>query len=350
VAAGLDKYLVQLFKGLDVSAFNTSSWAITFNSLLQAVSESVSSLTTVAINTNDVELIAKLTTDAGVFSAFKNHAMQNQLVELLTNNGQPVPWNEFKKEAASVIDQYNVNWLKTEYNQAISNATMAKKWDGFVQDKELYPNLEYRAVKDSRTRASHAKFDGIILPIEHPFWDSHLPPLDWGCRCDAVSTDREVNKPADVVSALREVVNRGAVAPGFDNNPGKTGRLFSSTAGYYQNVDEKTTDIIRDNATGLVAKELAKMAANNLKDKKVSWQNVHISFAKGVSNSITADTVNSVKALITLQNADNIQTIVKNGVHSIKDNKHVFKMGKHIVYADIVDERNATFNSLIIEP
>ena len=42
---------------------------------------------------------------------------------------------------------------------------------------------EYHAVGDSRTRETHLERDGIVLPIDHPFWDANTPPLDYQCRC-----------------------------------------------------------------------------------------------------------------------------------------------------------------------
>ncbi len=32
-------------------------------------------------------------------------------------------------------------------------------------------------------RARHLAYDSICLPRKHPFWKTHTPPLDWGCRC-----------------------------------------------------------------------------------------------------------------------------------------------------------------------
>ena len=44
-------------------------------------------------------------------------------------------------------------------------------------------NLRYVAVLDARTRPEHRAWHGLILPIDHPLWDTHYPPNGWGCRC-----------------------------------------------------------------------------------------------------------------------------------------------------------------------
>jgi hypothetical protein len=32
-------------------------------------------------------------------------------------------------------------------------------------------------------RPSHVALDGIALPSDHPFWQSHVPPCGWNCSC-----------------------------------------------------------------------------------------------------------------------------------------------------------------------
>ncbi|AKU24832.1 hypothetical protein ACZ75_10805 [Massilia sp. NR 4-1] len=32
-------------------------------------------------------------------------------------------------------------------------------------------------------RPIHLSWDGMVLPHDHPFWDTHFPPNGWGCQC-----------------------------------------------------------------------------------------------------------------------------------------------------------------------
>lgn len=34
-------------------------------------------------------------------------------------------------------------------------------------------------------RPIHLSWDGLVLPREHPFWQTHYPPNGWGCKCRA---------------------------------------------------------------------------------------------------------------------------------------------------------------------
>jgi hypothetical protein len=44
----------------------------------------------------------------------------------------------------------------------------------------------YRHGGSKEPRPEHLSWDGIALPPDHPFWDKHYPPSDWGCSCYVV--------------------------------------------------------------------------------------------------------------------------------------------------------------------
>lgn len=71
------------------------------------------------------------------------------------------------------------NIVKTNVFQAYSSARYRKQ----LADKDIMPYLVYHAVGDGKTRASHQALDGVILPVDDPFWRDHYPPWDYGCRC-----------------------------------------------------------------------------------------------------------------------------------------------------------------------
>lgn len=167
-------------------------------------------------------LAEQLRVNAASFAAFKNHAEQNTLRDLLVDDeGKLRSWASFKKEALPVTQQYNIDWLKTEYNQSIASAQMAEKWAGFEQNADIYPNLEYRSVTDDQTRIEHARLNGTIRPINDDFWNSNYPPNGWGCRCSVTQTDKALTKSIDYTPGK-----------GFDFNPGKDKKLFSDSNGY----------------------------------------------------------------------------------------------------------------------
>ncbi len=44
----------------------------------------------------------------------------------------------------------------------------------------------YRHGGSEHPRLDHLSWDGVALPPDHPFWNTHYPPSDWGCSCYVV--------------------------------------------------------------------------------------------------------------------------------------------------------------------
>ncbi|MCT2563964.1 phage minor head protein [Chryseobacterium herbae] len=136
-------------------------------------------------------------------------------------NGHLQSWKDFELDAYLLDSEYNNRWLETEFNQTIATVNMANKFADFQKNTDLYPNLKFVTINDARVRPEHKAFDGIIKPVNDAFWNTHMPPLDWGCRCDLEQTDEEPTEglPADDI-----------VKEEFKNNPLKTGKVFTSEA------------------------------------------------------------------------------------------------------------------------
>ena len=125
--------------------------------------------------------------------------------------------------------------LKTIFRTNLRVSAAAARWERIQDRKDRFPYLMYDAVNDSRTRPQHLEWDGLVLPVDHPFWKTHAPPNGWGCRCilrqlsEAVMRRRglEVSPPE---IRTREWTNRPTgetravpegIDPGWDYNPGE---------------------------------------------------------------------------------------------------------------------------------
>ncbi len=51
------------------------------------------------------------------------------------------------------------------------------------QKRKDFPFFKFVSILDRFTRQSHSQYNGLILAKDHPFWDTHFPPLDFNCRC-----------------------------------------------------------------------------------------------------------------------------------------------------------------------
>jgi len=151
--------------------------------------------------------------------------------QLVDADGNLRSFDQFRKAVlgTTVARDYNKNWLKTEYNTAVRSSRMATKWKQFEKTKRLYPNIEFMPSTAAQPREEHKEFYGIILPIEHEFWKTHTPPLDWGCECSIRNTDKEPTEMPMVGEPVDSV---------FDNNPGVTAEIVNMQAHpYFTTVD-----------------------------------------------------------------------------------------------------------------
>ncbi len=192
----------------------------------------------------DPKLAHALKYNIAEFSAFKETSFKKQVESRLTKNGKVLSWSEFKKEVTKLDIQYNRQWLKTEYDQTIANANSAEKFKEYQSQKHLYPNLEYKTIGDERVRSSHKEMDGIILPVDDPFWQKFLPPNDWGCRCYVLQTAEPINKPKE---------NDLAVKNDFANNPVVSGKVFKENA-YEKGLSKKEVERAKELAKQMVKK------------------------------------------------------------------------------------------------
>jgi SPP1 gp7 family putative phage head morphogenesis protein len=192
----------------------------------------------------DPKLAHSLKYDVAKFSAFKETSFRKQLESALTKDGKILPWSEFKKTADALNIDYNRRWLKTEYNHTVATANMAEQWQDFEAEKDLYPNLKYVTAGDARVRDAHKILDGVVLPVDHPFWKTHTTPLDWGCRCFVEQTDEAASK----------VIPSYKVKEAFQNNAFYSGKVFNQSA-YEAGLSEAEGKEAKENLNGFLQTE-----------------------------------------------------------------------------------------------
>jgi hypothetical protein len=119
--------------------------------------------------------------------------------------------------------RYNVNWMRTEYEHTVRSARAAKNYQKYEQDKDLYPYLRYMPSTAAEPRGEHMRLYGIVKPIDDPFWDTWMPPADWGCRCSV----EQVRNP-NPESLAKQPPDDITLPPAtMRNNPGKSGQIFT---------------------------------------------------------------------------------------------------------------------------
>jgi hypothetical protein len=147
------------------------------------------------------------------------------------------PFEDFRKDAEGIIGLYNNHWLKTERDAAFNSAQAAHNWKDIDANKDLFPYLMYLTKEDGHVRPKHALLNGIVKPVDSPFWDTHRPQIDWACRC---GTDQLTEEEAE------GKVTKGRLPKDLDDipnklfrfNPAKNSKIFDTSHPYFSEVDK----------------------------------------------------------------------------------------------------------------
>jgi SPP1 gp7 family putative phage head morphogenesis protein len=183
-----------------------------------------------AASGTEYAMLKALRTNVYVFSGFKTYQFLKQASELLVDaDGKVKAFSTFRDEVLALNSQYNIEYLRTEYNYAIASSRMAGKWAQFEANKSTLPLLQYETVGDARVRAAHAALDGIIKPVGDDFWNQYLPPNSWNCRCT-------VRQLAEGTVSDTKPENLPQLTEMFKTNAGKSKVIFPPSHPYY-NVD-----------------------------------------------------------------------------------------------------------------
>ena len=132
-------------------------------------------------------------------------------------------WNKIKRGIAAELSP----WLGDE-KAAKARAELilrhlglqsyrVSQWEQVQRNTDVYPYLKYIATRDGKTRSSHQALHGVILPVDDPFWQGHMPPWEWGCRCQVIQVsqaqyDAQLAKDKDLPLDERKVLDEKARA------------------------------------------------------------------------------------------------------------------------------------------
>ncbi len=100
------------------------------------------------------------------------------LNKTLANGGT---FNDFQKLIAESEIILPKHYLDTVFRTNIQSAYGHGRWQQQNRNKAKRPYLMYSAIDDSRVRPAHLALNRIVLPIDHPFWLTHYPPLGFRC-------------------------------------------------------------------------------------------------------------------------------------------------------------------------
>jgi len=138
------------------------------------------------------------------------------------------------------ITKFNAKRLELIFNTNTRQAFAAGQYERALAAKDTLPYLLYLCANDDKVRPLHRQWHGTVLPVEHAFWRTHMPPCGWCCRCKVVSVnERDIAKYAKLGVPIKRIApasfgqyttytRKGTgeemavplgIDPGFDHNP-----------------------------------------------------------------------------------------------------------------------------------
>lgn len=96
--------------------------------------------------------------------------------------------------------------------------------------RERWPYYRYIARMDGRERPEHGRLNNLVLRKDDPFWRTHTPPWEFGCRCDIEDADEE---------DARRYGTGQTTAGGKVSNPatGQTAEALPNESGFEFDID-----------------------------------------------------------------------------------------------------------------
>ena len=83
----------------------------------------------------------------------------------------------------AAVDFSSPRRLKTIFWSNLRAARAAGQWERIQATKTILPYLIYVLTTALEPREEHLTWVDTILPVDHPFWQTHFPPNGWGCKC-----------------------------------------------------------------------------------------------------------------------------------------------------------------------
>jgi SPP1 gp7 family putative phage head morphogenesis protein len=98
------------------------------------------------------------------------------------DEGNPMSGAEREAAARAAAERRSELLLRTHGYQAYA----ASQYEVMQRQTDVFPYWRYQTAQDDRVRDSHAALEGVVLPANDPFWQTHFPPWDFNCRCTVV--------------------------------------------------------------------------------------------------------------------------------------------------------------------
>lgn len=160
---------------------------------------------------------------------------EKELTPLLQNKG----WWGRQKEKDPVTGEVgevqlgSPRRLRKIYDTNLRTAHAAGQWERIQRNSKTHPYLLYSLGPSREHRVEHVSWAGIVLPVDHPWWQTHFPPNGWGCKCRVTSVSK---RRYEQLKAEGMRLRDGSYAPVM---------LEAPTAELHEYVSQRTGEVLR---------------------------------------------------------------------------------------------------------
>ena len=179
-----------------------------------------------AVQGVDEELAKYYKNNLTMLAAAKTATITNRLIAACK---QSKDRDEYNKLAKQIINTYN-RYTAAEYNTMVHRVRVAKQFEQFQQEKQLYPNIEWLPSRAANPDIVHRGYWYHIWVADDPFWTDNFPGCRWGCKCSWRTTDASVTDKSNVKLI--------PPSPGLDGNPYFTKEIISKSHSYYRDIEK----------------------------------------------------------------------------------------------------------------
>ncbi len=155
--------------------------------------------------------------------------------------------DQFRKDFAALVKKHGwdytgeFNWrtriiLRTNAATSYSAGRLAQLREGG------FSHWMYKHGGSQDPRPQHLAWNGLVLPADHPFWQTHAPPNGWGCSCRIVG----LRRPEDARKLGGDPDK--ALADGWDKIDAKTGEPIGVDKGWGYQPGATVADDVRQMA------------------------------------------------------------------------------------------------------
>lgn len=294
------------------------------------------------------------------------HTFKKGMLEKLGEEG----WGNYAQKdevTGEELTRLSDRRLKKVYQVNKTQSYHTGSWHRFEANKATHPYLRYRLGPSLKHRPDHKSFENLVLPVDDPFWQTHMPMNGWGCKCWVQSLTRDKAEKAGIsdspkieyhdwenkATGRKHKVPKG-ISPGFEYN---VGRHREHKA--LEMVTDKLSQVVSQNpkqATAVMAALLGDAAQKAMIDKVVHEMVADVAEHKrAYNNTLAVGVINDevVDKLTKLGKAPHHKIIAVRDtdiLHSLRDSKQGKDINLPVAFWQQLPDKLQNPSAVLLDP